>query len=105
MCEKGPHVSPYVVPVPNTELVVEGQTSATVIGHHLGVCKAVELNETGYQIWRLIDGSRSVADISVSLVCLLSPSTRPSDEAILADVQDFVTELVRHGLVEMRVIG
>jgi hypothetical protein len=99
------NLNTQAVLLPKTDLIVENQAGASLIGCHLGVCRAVELNDTGYAVWKLIDGNKSIGEISAALSSSLPASDRPSIEVVSLDVENFIKELLRQGLVELQANG
>jgi hypothetical protein len=91
-----------VVLAPNSELVVEAGTRATIICYHEGVCKALELDESGYVVWRLVDGQRSVDAIAGEFATFAASAWAVRREVALEDAQTFLVELVRAGAVGTR---
>ena len=71
--------------VGGTQMVARGQ-------------EVMELNEVAAIIWKLADGSRSVADISAAVVA----EYEVSPEEALTDVSDFVTDMVSAGFLTAR---
>ena len=57
---------------------------------------ALVLNRTASDVWRLLDGQRSVADI----VALLSTAYAVDETTLQAGVEDTLARLRSHGLLE-----
>lgn len=90
-----------MIPVPNTELVTEGDSEVTIISYHQGVCKAAKLNKTGFKVWQLIDGKRTICDI-VSIVASLDAASQPNLEIIHSDINNFIISLAKEGFVYLK---
>jgi hypothetical protein len=56
------------------------------------------LNETGKEIWKKLDGLRSLQQVSIELTDQFSS---PSED-IKADVLGFATEMVRRGILSVK---
>jgi len=61
--------------------------------YRLGAHKAIHLNETATLIWKLCDGTRTIADI----VVLLKGEYPGSEQAVETDVREAVELLVQEG--------
>ncbi len=58
--------------------------------------EVLTLNEVGGEIWDLIDGRRSVAEI----IRMLVEQYEVSEEDAEGDVEEFLTQLLEAGLIE-----
>ena len=94
--------SPDPVVAPLTDLIVEQDGTTVVISHSTGVCKAVELNDSGALIWSLVDGRRTAAQIADQAVKLWAGDGQ-NEPAIRTDVAQFLDRLVAEGCVEFMV--
>lgn len=71
--------------VAGTQMVARGQD-------------VLELNEVAAVVWNLADGSRSLVEISTHVMT----EYEVSEEEALADVTEFVTEMVNAGFMSVR---
>lgn len=79
-------------PAPSVrEMEIDGEITL----YHELTQTALVLNSTASDVWRLVDGRRSVADI----VALLSSSYAADAETVRAGVESAVDQLARHHLV------
>lgn len=78
----------------NPRLAEQTLAGKAVVLHYEGK-RILGLNETGTQVWALLDGRRTVTDISVEVAARAGESA----EAVEGEVLKFVAELVRRDLV------
>lgn len=90
-----------MIPVPNTELVTETDSEPTIISYHQGICKAVKLNQTGYMVWTLIDGHKTVQEITALFVKSIESFPNCSFESVHKDVDDFIIALENEGFIRL----
>lgn len=88
-----------MIPVPTTELVVEDRHEVTVISHHQGICKAATLNQTGYAIWKLIDGKKSIGEITELFILTSLNGINHNFQVVSNDILTFITKLEEKGFV------
>lgn len=79
---------------PNPRLARQMLGGKAVVLHYEGR-KLLGLNDTGTRIWGLLDGLSSVDEIAR----VLSAETDVAHDAVLADVHEFLRELVSRGLI------
>lgn len=87
-----------MIPKPTTELEINDSSGFIIICHNQGVCKALTLNETAYNIWKSIDGKRNIDEIAE-----LVRSTYEKENIldINKDIMDFIDELCDEGFIEL----
>jgi pyrroloquinoline quinone biosynthesis protein D len=61
--------------------------------YRIGAHKAIHLNESASLIWKLCDGSRSMADI----IAFLQQEYPDAQSTVVEDVREAVEQLVREG--------
>jgi hypothetical protein len=64
--------------------------------YHSGEGRAVYLNETASLVWKLCDGTRSLAAIEALL-----GDAYPDAEGLSTDVDDAIRVLLEHGVLEI----
>jgi|SRR5262245_55214703 len=85
-------MTPRTVPKQAFGFFVEEMEGENLL-YRLGGHKAIHLNDTATVIWKLCDGSRTVADI----IDLLTNEYPGSETAVAADVQEAIELLVSEG--------
>ncbi len=78
----------------NPRIAEQTLAGKAVILHYEGK-RILGLNETGTQVWALLDGRRTVTDITVEVAARAGHAA----EAVEGDVLKFVAELVHRDLV------
>lgn len=90
-----------MTPMPLTDLVVQQANGAVLITNHDGICRAATLNATGYAVWQMIDGRRSIDIILADLLRSASWTPSVDPEVVAADVRAFIEELRVQGFLEV----
>jgi len=90
-----------MIPIPTTELVTQTDAGTTVISYHQGVCKAATLNKTGYSVWQLMDGKRTIREITTLIVAPLALHSAVDAESVHKDVEAFIAALEEGGFVRL----
>lgn len=83
---------------PAPDEVLETEIDGEISLYHPGNERVVVLNETASDIWRLLDGSRTVAQVAE----LLSSSYGADPVVVAADVERTVDQLVEAGMLRTR---
>ena len=90
-----------MIPIPNTELVTDTDSEATLISYHQGICKAAKLNHTGYRVWQLIDGKRTIREIASLIITSCGSIPDLNAESVHEDVNGFIIVLAKEGFVRL----
>jgi coenzyme PQQ biosynthesis protein PqqD len=75
--------------------VLSQEASGTFVLFHVDTGEYYALNEVGYRVWELCDGTRPVSE----LVALLCQEYEAPAEIVAADVVELVAELAHERLV------
>ncbi len=85
---------PNQIPVPNTDYRLE-EFGDELLLYHPSATRTIYLNQTAALIWKLCDGTRSVAEV----LALLRDSYPESAETIESDVQSALEDFVKNGAI------
>ncbi|MDH3637142.1 MAG: PqqD family protein [Gammaproteobacteria bacterium] len=88
---------PNHVPVPDTDYRLE-TFGDEVLLYHPAHTRTVYLNHAASLIWRLCDGTRTVAEI----ITLLRDSYPESADTIESDVESVLNQFAEHGAVHLK---
>jgi hypothetical protein len=84
------------IPIPRKGFQLEELDGETLLYRH-SLKKLIYLNESAASIWKLCDGLRTVREIAR----LLADAYPEAGDAVAADVDDAIDNLVREGALRM----
>jgi SynChlorMet cassette protein ScmD len=88
-------MAPTGNPIANPAAVLREEFDDWAVLFHPDTAEAVDINRVGVAIWKLMDGSRAVADIAAGVQGQFSAVP----DGVVDDVYKFVADLAQRGLV------
>lgn len=89
-------------PIANPQVVLREEFDDWAILFDPDTAEGYPINPVGVFIWKRLDGQRSVDEIAAELAQVAENT--PSLQVVLSDCQEFIDELIEHGLAGFSIL-